>query len=284
MYREAPRNEIDSGWHFFSGDETQEYAGHPYLIAITVSVAVVAGLHLHTFASYARLSGQVPVVGIVAGRCFAGNAALLGCSDVIIATRDSNIGMGGPAMIEGGGLGIFRPEEVGPVDVQAPNGVIDVLVEDEEEAVRVAKGFGNFQEVFFIRGFPAYSDDMTYNGLYGVLPRQFVAAELLERVPRTPLPLLLLGAVAERAPREGAVLVEVAVGVDLDEGGVDVAFVRRTVAIAAVVLVVGARPSGQASFATLASRFTSASLPEKRARNHTCSWPRYWPPGSAPSP
>ena len=63
-----------------------------------------------TFASFARLSGQVPVVGIVAGRCFAGNAALLGCCDVIIATRDSNIGMGGPAMVEGGGLGVFTPE------------------------------------------------------------------------------------------------------------------------------------------------------------------------------
>jgi acetyl-CoA carboxylase carboxyltransferase component len=70
---------------------------------------IVAGLDIHTFASFAALSGQVPVVGVVHGRCFAGNAALLGCSDVIIATRDSNIGMGGPAMIEGGGLGVFRP-------------------------------------------------------------------------------------------------------------------------------------------------------------------------------
>lgn len=109
-------------------------------------VAVVAGLHLHTFASYARLSGQVPVVGIVAGRCFAGNAALLGCSDVIIATRDSNIGMGGPAMIEGGGLGVFTPEQVGPSAVQHGNGVIDVLVDDEAQAVAVAKQYlGYFQ-------------------------------------------------------------------------------------------------------------------------------------------
>lgn len=109
-------------------------------------VAVVAGLHLHTFASYARLSGQVPVVGIVAGRCFAGNAALLGCSDVIIATRDSNIGMGGPAMIEGGGLGVYTPEQVGPSAVQHGNGVIDVLVDDEAQAVAVAKQYlGYFQ-------------------------------------------------------------------------------------------------------------------------------------------
>jgi acetyl-CoA carboxylase carboxyltransferase component len=106
----------------------------------------VAGLHLGTFASYARLSGQVPVVGIAAGRCFAGNAALLGCSDVIIATRGSNIGMGGPAMIEGGGLGVYTPEQIGPSRVQHANGVIDVLVDDEAEAVDVARRYlGYFQ-------------------------------------------------------------------------------------------------------------------------------------------
>ena len=102
---------------------------------------IVAGLHVTSFASYARLSGQVSVVGIVAGRCFAGNAALLGCSDVIIATRRSNIGMGGPAMVEGGGLGVFTPEQIGPSDVQSANGVIDVLVEDEVEAVQVARRY-----------------------------------------------------------------------------------------------------------------------------------------------
>jgi acetyl-CoA carboxylase carboxyltransferase component len=106
--------------------------------------AVIAGLHVGTFASYARLSGRVPVVGIVSGRCFAGNAALLGCSDVIIATRDSNIGMGGPAMVEGGGLGVWRPEDIGPSAVQAANGVIDVLVADEAEAVSVARRYLSF--------------------------------------------------------------------------------------------------------------------------------------------
>ena len=102
---------------------------------------VVAGLHVTTFASYARLSGQVPVVGIVSGRCFAGNAALLGCSDVIIATRNSNIGMGGPAMVEGGGIGVFQPEEIGPSGTQASNGVIDVLVDGEAQAVAAAKQY-----------------------------------------------------------------------------------------------------------------------------------------------
>ena len=105
---------------------------------------IVAGLHVGTFASYARLSGQVPVVGIVSGRCFAGNAALLGCSDVIIATRSSNIGMGGPAMVEGGGLGVFKPEQIGPGSVQHRNGVIDILVEDEARAVAAARHYLSF--------------------------------------------------------------------------------------------------------------------------------------------
>jgi acetyl-CoA carboxylase carboxyltransferase component len=109
-----------------------------------VDMPIVAGLHVATFASYARLSGQVPVVGIAAGRCFAGNAALLGCSDVIIATRGSNIGMGGPAMVEGGGLGVFRPEQIGPSDVQHRNGVIDLLVDDEAQAVAAARHYLSF--------------------------------------------------------------------------------------------------------------------------------------------
>ncbi|HEY8609021.1 MAG TPA: carboxyl transferase domain-containing protein [Noviherbaspirillum sp.] len=102
---------------------------------------LVAGLDCMSFFTFARLSGLVPRVGIVSGRCFAGNAALLGCCDVIIATENATIGMGGPAMIEGGGLGVYAPEEVGPVSMQAPNGVIDVVVRNEEEAVRVAKHY-----------------------------------------------------------------------------------------------------------------------------------------------
>ena len=101
----------------------------------------VAGLDVTTFHHWARLAGKLPRVGIVAGRCFAGNAALLGCSDVIIATRASSIGMGGPAMIEGGGLGVVAPDDVGPSAVQSANGVIDVLVEDEAAAVRAARQY-----------------------------------------------------------------------------------------------------------------------------------------------
>jgi len=106
-----------------------------------VDLPQVAGLDVTTFAAFARLSGVAPVIGIVTGRCFAGNAALLGCCDVIIATRDSNIGMGGPAMIEGGGLGVYKPEDVGPSHVQHRNGVIDILVENEAEAVAVARRY-----------------------------------------------------------------------------------------------------------------------------------------------
>ena len=102
---------------------------------------MVAGLDLSTFGKFAGLSGRVPVLGIVSGPCFAGNAALLGCCDVIIATQNSNIGMGGPVMIEGGGLGVFRPEEVGPIDVQTNNGVVDIAVADDIEAVAVAKQY-----------------------------------------------------------------------------------------------------------------------------------------------
>lgn len=102
---------------------------------------VVAGLDVPTFAVWAGLSGKQPRVAITAGHCFAGNAALAGCADVIIATRNASIGMSGPAMIEGGGLGVFRPEEIGPSDVQSTNGVIDVLVENEAEAVAKARQY-----------------------------------------------------------------------------------------------------------------------------------------------
>ena len=101
----------------------------------------VGSLQLDTFHRFARLSGLVPLVGISSGRCFAGNAVLLGCCDVVIATADSSIGMGGPAMIEGGGLGVYKPDEVGPMAVQVPNGVVDIAVADEAEAVAVARQY-----------------------------------------------------------------------------------------------------------------------------------------------
>ncbi|MCK9364264.1 MAG: hypothetical protein M0P74_11800 [Syntrophales bacterium] len=108
---------------------------------IDAAGVMVAGLDLSTFGSFANLSGRVPLVGIVSGPCFAGNAVLLGCCDVIIATQNSNIGMGGPVMIEGGGLGVFKPEEIGPLDVQIHNGVVDIAVAVDPEAVAVARKY-----------------------------------------------------------------------------------------------------------------------------------------------
>jgi acetyl-CoA carboxylase carboxyltransferase component len=100
---------------------------------------VVSALQVRAFALWAQLSGQVPRISIVAGNCFAGNAVIAGCSDLIIGTKNSSLGMAGPAMIAGGGLGDVNPEDVGPVGVQAPNGVLDLVVEDEAEAVAEAK-------------------------------------------------------------------------------------------------------------------------------------------------
>jgi len=115
-----------------------------------VDMPIVAGLDCRAFHLFARLSALVPLIGIASGYCFAGNAALLGCCDVVIATEDSSIGMGGPAMIEGGGLGVFEPREVGPIGVQNANGVVDLRVADDAEAVAAAKRYLSY----FRRGAP----------------------------------------------------------------------------------------------------------------------------------
>ncbi|WP_151638510.1 acetyl-CoA carboxylase family protein [Noviherbaspirillum aerium] len=106
-----------------------------------IDIPSVSGLYQPSFAAFAELSGHVPVIGIVSGRCFAGNAAFVGCCDVIIADRSVNLGMAGPAMIEGGGLGVYRPEDIGSASVQFANGVIDILVDDEVQAVSAAKHY-----------------------------------------------------------------------------------------------------------------------------------------------
>ena len=104
-------------------------------------VEFAANLHTPAFNLWGKLSGNAPMLGIVSGRCFAGNAVILGCCDTVIATANSTIGMGGPAMIEGGGLGVYTPEEVGPMSIMKQNGVVDIAVEDEVEAVAVAKQY-----------------------------------------------------------------------------------------------------------------------------------------------
>jgi acetyl-CoA carboxylase carboxyltransferase component len=99
------------------------------------------GLDLTTFMEFAKLSGSAPLVGIVNGRCFAGNANLAGMCDVIIATPNANIGMAGPPLVEAALGERFTPEDIGPVDVQAPNGVIDIEAADEAEAIALAKQY-----------------------------------------------------------------------------------------------------------------------------------------------
>ena len=99
----------------------------------------VSALDTRAFALWARLSGVVPRIAVVAGRCFAGNAVIAGSSDLIVATENVSLGLGGPAMIEGAGLGKVDPDEIGPAPVQTANGVIDVAVADETEAVAVTK-------------------------------------------------------------------------------------------------------------------------------------------------
>ncbi|HEY5816381.1 MAG TPA: carboxyl transferase domain-containing protein [Solirubrobacterales bacterium] len=100
---------------------------------------VVSALDARAFALWARLAGVVPRIAVVAGRCFAGNAVLAGCADLIVATENVSLGMGGPAMIEGGGLGKVDPDEVGPLEMQAANGVVDLAVADEAAAVAATK-------------------------------------------------------------------------------------------------------------------------------------------------
>ena len=98
----------------------------------------IAGLNVSSFSCWAKLSGFVPRIAVNNGYCFAGNAALFGCADFTIATRKSWIGMAGPAMIEGGGLGSFAPTEIGPIEVQERNGVVDIVADDEAHATTLA--------------------------------------------------------------------------------------------------------------------------------------------------
>jgi acetyl-CoA carboxylase carboxyltransferase component len=132
-----------------------------------VDMPIVAGLDCRAFALFAGLSGLVPLVGIACGYCFAGNAALLGCCDVVIATEDSSIGMGGPAMIEGGGLGVHDPADVGPIDVQYGNGVVDLRVADDRAAVEAARRY-----LSYFRGAGTPGPAPAQERLRGLIPEQ----------------------------------------------------------------------------------------------------------------
>ncbi|HEY2397897.1 MAG TPA: carboxyl transferase domain-containing protein [Solirubrobacteraceae bacterium] len=145
-----------------------------------VDMPIVAGLDCRAFALFAGLSGLVPLVGIASGYCFAGNAALLGCCDVVIATEDSSIGMGGPAMIEGGGLGVYDPGEVGPIDVQDGNGVVDLRVADDRAAVDAARRY-----LSYFRGRAEPGDVADQRLLREMIPQQRKRVYDVRRVVQT---------------------------------------------------------------------------------------------------
>lgn len=132
---------------------------------IDFSLIATGGLDLSTWASFARLSGKTPRIAIVGGYCFAGNAAIAGCADVIIATQDSSMGMGGPAMIEGGGLGVYPPQEIGPAPLLAKSGVVDLLAKDEADAVGLAKKY-----LSYFQGKTAEWQEHPQEKLYEIMP------------------------------------------------------------------------------------------------------------------
>jgi acetyl-CoA carboxylase carboxyltransferase component len=166
----------------------------------------ISGLDCLAFNYFAHLSGLVPLVGITTGYCFAGNAALLGCCDVIIATEGSNIGMGGPAMIEGGGLGAYEPTAIGPTVVQTADGVIDVLVADEAEAVEVARRY-----LSYFTGERAAGECDDQRALRHLVPENRVRAYDVRGVVRA---LCDRDSVLELRPRFGAGMITALARVD----------------------------------------------------------------------
>ncbi len=166
----------------------------------------IGGLDIKTFVEFARLSGKVPRVAIVSGYCFAGNAALAGSADVIIATQNTSIGMGGPAMIEGGGLGKFHPKEIGPVTTQVPNGVIDILVKDEADAVLVAKKY-----VSYFQGAIDYKECVDQTKLRTLIPENRRFAYDVRKIIHT---LADINSVLELRPTFGRNIVTALIRID----------------------------------------------------------------------
>lgn len=164
------------------------------------------GGFIRGFEFWGRMSGTAPLVGIASGRCFAGNASVLGCCDVIIATEGSNIGMGGPAMIEGGGLGVFRPEEIGPVEVQEKNGVIDIVARDEADATRLAR-----QYLSYFQGPVADWTAADQRLLRGVIPENRLRVYDIRELIRT---LADDGTVLELRPKFGTTMVTALVRIE----------------------------------------------------------------------
>jgi acetyl-CoA carboxylase carboxyltransferase component len=96
---------------------------------------------LGTFDGLATLSGWVPIVSVVSGRSFAGNASIAGFSDVVFATKGSAIGMGGPPLVEAA-LGLkVTPEELAPSEMHEKSGGIDLLIEDDEQGAELVRRY-----------------------------------------------------------------------------------------------------------------------------------------------
>jgi acetyl-CoA carboxylase carboxyltransferase component len=142
---------------------------------------VVSALDVRAFALWAGLSGVVPRIAVVAGRCFAGNAVIAGCADLIVATENISLGMGGPAMIEGGGLGVVDADEIGPIGMQTENGVVDVAVTDERQATAVTKKL-----LAFFQGATPPGIEPDQERLRGLVPererRAYAVAPIIETV------------------------------------------------------------------------------------------------------
>jgi len=162
-------------------------------------VASTGGLNTRTWRELGKLSGLVPIVGVNSGYCFAGNVVLLGACDVIIATKDSSLGIGGPAVIEGGGLGAYSAAEVGPISIQQPNGVIDILVEDEAEATAVAR-----QYLSYFQGRMATWQAHDQRGLRHIVPENRRAVYDIRKVIET---LGDVGSMLELRPKFGLCMV-----------------------------------------------------------------------------
>ena len=122
-------------------------------------------MDLTSFSAWAGLSGRVPTIAVNNGYCYAGNAALFGCADITIATKNSWIGMAGPAMIEGGGMGVYKPTDIGPIDIQSKNGVVDIVAEDEADATRLAK-----QVLSYFQGTTEHWTCPDQSKLWGLMP------------------------------------------------------------------------------------------------------------------
>jgi len=99
------------------------------------------GGQVYSFVRLAALSGLVPTIAIVPGPCFAGNANLAGVCDLVIGTRDATMGIAGPPLVAAATGEKLRPEEIGPAELHARAGSMDLLCDDDREAIGAARAY-----------------------------------------------------------------------------------------------------------------------------------------------